>query len=221
MVACSYDSELFSNVLILLLFQIKAFLPFLLIYLGIFIYNKKIIQIPAEKFFQLKFDSFKSTLLVPIGAGIAMALIFNFLRLAFFPVESTPSVIYLSALLFNGVLIAPILESIADQGLVFLTMLSVFVYLQNNAKHKTSVLKPSRLILIIAILIQAFVFGISHYSDEPNLSNFLAFKAVYTTIFAIILGVICWLNNRNLLPVMICHASYNVILILSQTFIPC
>ncbi|MFA4982621.1 MAG: CPBP family glutamic-type intramembrane protease [Candidatus Micrarchaeia archaeon] len=221
MVACSYDSELFSNVLFLLLSQIKAFLPFLFIYLGVFIYNKKIIQITAERYFRLNFDSFKNTILIPVGAGVVMALIFNFLRLTFFPVESTPSVIYLSALIFNGVIVAPILESIADQGLVFLTMLSVFVYLQNNAKRKTSVLTPSKSILIIAILIQAFVFGISHYSDEPSLSNFLAFKAAYTTIFAIILGVICWLNDRNLLPVMICHASYNVILILSQTFIPC
>jgi len=219
MVTCTYNSELFSNVLSLLISQIFLFLIFFFIYA--YVKYLKFIDVPAKKFFRFKFDSFKNTILIPVGVGVVVALIFNIFRLTFYPVESTPSIIYFSALIFNGVIVAPLLESIAVQGLFFLTVLSAITYLQRKINSKLSVLKPSREALATAIIVQAFVFGMNHYSSSPNLLGFLAFKAAYTAIFAIILGLMCWFNDRNLLPVVVCHAFFNLSLISAQAFIPC
>jgi len=219
MVACTYNSELFSNMLSLFLFQIVGFLIIFFFYA--YVKYLKFIDVPAKKFFRFKFDSFKNTILIPIAVGIAVAIIFNISRLALYPVESIPSIIYLSALIFNGVIVAPLLESIAVQGLFFLTVLSAITYLQRKINPKLSVLKPSKEALATAIIAQAFIFGMNHYSSSHDLFGFLAFKAAYTAVFAAILGVMCWFNDRNLLPVVISHAFYNLTLISTQAFVLC
>jgi len=219
MVTCTYNLELFSNMLRLFVSQIIGFLLIFFIYA--YVKYLKFINVPAKKFFRFKFDSFKNTILIPAGVGVVVAIIFNIFRLTFYPVESTPSIIYFSALIFNGVIVAPFLESIAVQGLFFLTTLSAITYLQRKINRKLSVFKPSKEALATAIIAQAFVFGMNHYSSSPDLFGFFAFKAAYTAIFAAILGLMCWFNDRNLLPVVISHIFYNITLIFSQAFVLC
>lgn len=215
--ACPFDPQyvgLFSGFVIA---QIGIFL----VYLGLYFlasYKQILMKIPAERFFRIKFDSLTHTIIIPVTAGILLSLGFLFLRPVFAPSEPPPTALPLSILLIFSVVMAPVLESIATQGLVFLIALSAFMTNKNKKSEQSSVFSPSKEALVFALIIQGAVFGLGHFND---FTGFFAFKMIYTAIDGLVLGYICWSNNRNLLPVMLCHMAFNITAILYQPYILC
>ena len=216
-VVCPFDAEYVRVMLGMIPLQFVVFLVFVSLYL-LASYKQILVKTPAEKFFRFKFDSLKNTVAIPIAAGITLSLGFLLLRAILAPTEPAPAALPLSVLLLSSVVTAPILESIADQGLVFLIALSAFNALQNKRNSNSSIFQPTLKVLVAALLIQAAVFGINHVNA---LTPFYLFKMMYTGFDGLVLGYICWSNNRNLLPVVLSHMAYNITAILFQPFIFC
>lgn len=214
---CIYDVQYILALFGLVIIQALVLLVFLGIY-GWASREKNVITIPAQKYFRIELDSLKDTVFIPILLGIVISLGFLLIRGFFFPNDYVPASIPISILFVSSVVLAPIMETIADQGLIFLIVLSAYQAVSKKKGNAFSLYTPPRNALLTALIVQGAVFGILHFND---FTGFFIFKMIYTALDGLVLGYLCWANNRNLLPVMFCHAAFNITSILLQPYLLC
>ena len=177
-----------------------------LLIIGAFIFHQKILERFPESFkkmftffisdmkFELgnKWKTLVIPIIVMIFAYIACIMYYNRFFSAFTPVSINDPLFIL-----DSVILAPTSEQIL-QGFL---LTALFVLISHYYKNKWEV----GIFCFIALMLSSYIMAEGHLNPTPLnwLIRFLLFM---------IYGAFYYLNDRNLLPAIVAHTSWNIIL---------
>jgi hypothetical protein len=182
-------------------------IPLQLVIIGLFVYRNQVIskfprqisEILTHFVTNMRLELGKKiyTIIVPIGISIGLYLIWVFYNLHFF---NTFPLISITDPLFgiDSIILAPITEQILQCSL-----LTAFYFMFSRIYKNQWVI---RIMCFGALLISAYLMAEAHLNPSPInwLLRFFLF---------VVYGGLYFLNGRNLLPSIIAHATWNIVLL--------
>lgn len=162
---------------------------------------------------RLQYDSFYSTILIPAIVAIILFAIF----ISTYALVIQKEIIYvgypkLLGSIVNSLLV-PFNEEIFFRGLIFwalgitlATLLwKILDWLKKKSDFKEHPFLPVHFVYVV-IVIQGLIFSYFHFDQ-----NFVVF--LLKILMGIVYGCLFYFNNKNLLPAMVSHGVYNVMII--------
>ena len=163
---------------------------------------------------RLRYDSFRSTILMPVVMALFAFMVLTLLALIFHQNYIVgfgfPTIL---ALFISGVL-APINEEIAFRGLIFwvqgITLATILWNFTDRLKKRNNYegYPPvSANGVYVMLVVQALIFSFIHFD-----ASWVIF--LFKVMMGLIAGCLFYFNNKNLLPAMIFHGVSNAMVIL-------
>jgi len=177
--------------------------------------------LPLVKAIRLQYDSREKCIIVPVFIAIFLFVLFNAASFYFThkQIASYGEPLWLA--LLSSVVIGPISEEILVRGILFgiviVAAINLLVFswslmcLAISGKNKKVPLIRSDLpfgLIVVGLLIQGAYFGAAH--DNDNILSLMT-----RAISGVAYGALFYFNKKNLMPATVCHATYNLLIILS------
>ena len=178
--------------------------------------------LPLVKSIRLQYDSREKCIIVPVFIALFLFVLFNGASFYFThkQIASYGEPLWLA--LLSSVVIGPISEEILVRGILFgvviMAALNLLVFSWSlmcsaiSGKNKKVPLVRNDLpfgLIVIGLLIQGAYFGAAH--DNDNLLSLMT-----RTISGVAYGALFYFNKKNLVPAIVCHATSNLLIILSN-----
>lgn len=181
-----------------------------LIIIGLYLLRFSIINyIPGSirGFYRLVFNDMKlkvgiwwKTIIIPIIVGFILFLGWIAFHQIILGIPATYSI---SENVYVYIITSGILAPISEEIVQCFFLSAVFILFNRNYKNKPILVLINFFSLVIVSAVIAF------YHDNPSFISFLL-RFFHFTIY----GVIYFLYNRNLLPAIVTHSSWNLFLLL-------
>jgi len=167
---------------------------------------------------RFKFDSKLSSVYLPLALAFVSLLVFKMLGLG---AGGYNEPLWLAV--FTSAVLAPINEEIMWRGLLFGVFILAFLHVLNLAMQgKIREWKFEKLplyLVVLGIVFQGLLFGWMHENDLLSLENHKWGDIAVRSFSGMVSGALFYFNRKNLFPCMTFHASWNLLIIVSNPFI--
>jgi len=174
--------------------------------------------VELAKEIRFKFDSNLSCVYLPLALAFASLLAFKVLGLG---AGGYNEPLWLAT--FTSVVLAPINEELIWRGLLFGVFILALLHVLNLAMQgKIREWKFEKLplgLVLLGIAFQGLLFGWMHENDLLSLENHKWGDIAVRSFSGMVSGALFYFNRKNLVPCMTFHASWNLLIILSNPFI--